>query len=407
MMMKRLVNKLLGDAGLFSFEQRIFHFTILMALFITLFGTVIDIAYYHVEITADTAFLCVWALVFSLSRYANRFRVMSVFGTLFFVFLFLPFYWITNGGSEGMMPYYTLVFVAAIGVILKGRLRLFIVAAMMAVVLLLIGYDILSTAVLPNASLYRGRYINIGIHMTVMLAAMGVLLTVYSNTYLKERARSEEYLKTIEEQYQQQLYYMKNLENLIDKLKSERHDFSNHLGVMYGLLELGDAQSAKGYAAGLVKTAQEYQTLVSVPYAMIRAMLNYKLSIIRESRIPLKLSIDIPRSLNLNEFDITVILGNLLDNAMEAVLKMEEAQRYISLAIAYNPQYLVIRTENPVKAGGDQPGSHSTTKPDTQNHGYGLKNIEYLVEKHNGFIKAGQEEGIFTADVALLVSSQD
>lgn len=400
--MNRHIGRLLGDASRFSFEQRILHFILLMVLCLTLFGTVIDLAYYHVDATIDTAFSFVWLMAFSLSRYANRFHAMSVFSSLFFVVIFFPFYWFTSGGSESMIPFYTLVFVAAICIILKGWLRLLIVAAIIAVVLLLIGYDILSTAALENAAFFKWRYINIGIHLTVMLAAIGVLLTVYSNTYMKEKARSGEYLKTIEEQCRQQTYYMVNLEKLIEKLRSDRHDFGNHLAVIYGLLELDDGQTAKVYTSRLVKAAQEYRTFVSVPYTMIQAMLNYKLSVIHENRIPLKLDIDIPGLLNLNEFDITVILGNLLDNAMEAVLKMEEAQRYISLAIRYDQQNLHIRTENPAMPCGNQPGSRVTTKPDGENHGFGLKNIEYLAEKHNGFMKVEQADGIFKAVVSLL-----
>jgi sensor histidine kinase YesM len=403
--MKRLVNALLGDAGRISFEQRIFHFTMLLAVFLTLFGTVMDFAYYRVDVAIDIIFLFVWILAYCLSRYANHFHAMSVFSTSFFVFVFLPFYWITCGGSGSIFPYYTIIFMAAICLFLSGRFRLVIVLAIMAVVLLLIGYDIISTKASQGTAFSLWPYINAGIHLTAMLASMAVLVTVYSNTYMKEKARSGEYLKTIEEQYRQQSYYMENLEKLIQQLKSERHDFNNQLGVIYGLLESGDADGAREYATGLVKAAQEYQTIVNVPYSMIRAMLNYKLSVIRETGIPLKLNINIPGGLNLNEFDITVILGNLLDNAAEACLKMDEAQRYISLCMQYKPEYLIIQTENPAVAEPAHSGGlYATTKPYTKNHGFGLANIEYLVNKHSGFIKTGQDHGIFSTDIALLVT---
>ena len=80
-----------------------------------------------------------------------------------------------------------------------------------------------------------------------LTSAMAVLIIIYSNTYRKEKQRSELYSRTIEEQYQQQLYYMESLEELIYKLKSERHDFNNHLGVIYGLLESGESDKASSY----------------------------------------------------------------------------------------------------------------------------------------------------------------
>jgi hypothetical protein len=48
-------------------------------------------------------------------------------------------------------------------------------------------------------------------------------------------------------------------------------------------------------------------------------------------------------------------------------------------------------------------GNNRTTKPDSQNYGFGLNNIEYLVNKHHGLFKIGRENGIFAANIALLL----
>ena len=69
----------------------------------------------------------------------------------------------------------------------------------------------------------------------------------------------------------------------------------------------------------------------------------------------------------------------------------------------YKPDYLIVQTENPVSGVSEpQQISGRTTKPDTENHGYGLRNIEFLAQKHNGFMKTARENGVFKADVALL-----
>ena len=70
--------------------------------------------------------------------------------------------------------------------------------------------------------------------------------------YLKEKDRAENYSRTIQDQYRQQLYYMEALEQMIFRLKSERHDFNNHLGVIHGLLESGGEEKARAYARQLV-----------------------------------------------------------------------------------------------------------------------------------------------------------
>ena len=119
-----------------------------------------------------------------------------------------------------------------------------------------------------------------------------------------------------------------------------------------------------------------------------------------ESRSP---HVTIPEGLTLPEFDLTVILGNLLDNAVEACMTIEENDRYIGFNMFYKPDYLIIQTENPVSgASKPQQISRMTTKPDAENHGYGLRNIEFLAQKHNGFMKTARENGVFKVDVALL-----
>jgi sensor histidine kinase regulating citrate/malate metabolism len=108
--------------------------------------------------------------------------------------------------------------------------------------------------------------------------------------------------------------------------------------------------------------------------------------------------------LQLNEFDMTVILGNLLDNAVEACTRMDEANRYIDLNITYKPDYLVIQIENPM---GREPvlknGAYRTTKPDFDNHGFGLDHIAYLVSRHNGLMKIEPDGGVFKVSIALMV----
>ena len=247
--------------------------------------------------------------------------------------------------------------------------------------------------------------INLAVQLLIVMASTGALLIVYTNIYMKEKERSEAYAKAMEQNLSQQLYYMETLEEAIGRLKSERHDFNHHLGVMYALLEDCESEKARNYAASLVDAAREYRSMVNIPYSMVRAMLNYKLSAARERGISLRLDINLPGGLKLNEADLTVILGNLLDNAMEACAKIEKDDRYIALSLSYKPDYLVIQTENPMHPEGEIGEKGKTTKQDQENHGFGLGNIAYLVNKHNGIMKLEPEPGVFKISLALLVEA--
>jgi len=396
--MRGLENRLIGDEKSFSFEQRIFNFVILLSICMTVFGTLLDI-YYRVGIWVDLIFAGCWILTYYFSRFHAHFDIVSKVSIGIFIFAYFPYYWMSSGGISGTFPGFAVIFIAILCIILKGKFRIAMIVSMLAVTMLLVCGDIYRNGSPENIM----NLIFSGVQILFIMISMAILTVFYSGIHMTEKERSEAYAETIEEHYRQQLYYMKNLEEMTDRLKAERHDFNHHLGVIYGLLESGDSDKAGEYVSHLVKTAGELQNLVNIPYPMVRAMLNYKLSAAKEKNIRLWLNVGIPEGLALPEFDLTVILGNLLDNTVEACLNVGEDSRYIGLNMFYKPDYLIIQTENPVNVASEpQRGSRMTTKSDAENHGYGLRNIEFLAQKHNGFMKTVRENGVFKVDVALL-----
>lgn len=400
--MKKTYHWLIGDPEQFPFEHRVFHVVQLLGLFMTLLGALLD---FFTSMGGGFwfAFSAVWAVVFWLSRFRGQFKKVSrvAFGIL--IFFFFPYSWFYSNGSFGVFPFYAIVAMATMSIILSGRTRNVMIFSMTAVLLALIGVDYYRPELIVSYD--KETLLPIyAIHITISVLVMAAIIVAYSNTYMDEKRRGEEYARAIEENYKQQLYYMENLEQLIYKLKSERHDFNNHLGVVYSLLEGNEGASARAYTKNLVAAAEEYQTIVNIPYSMIRAMLNYKLSSAKEAGIDLRLNIHVPEKLNLGEYDLTIILGNLLDNAMEACRHIVEGPQFIALNLHYKPNYLILHMENPMQADRPLPeGTARTTKADTENHGFGLKNIEYLVNRHNGLMKIESETNLFKVNIALLV----
>ena len=82
--------------------------------------------------------------------------------------------------------------------------------------------------------------------------------------------------------------------------------------------------------------------------------------------------------------DLCTILSNAFDNAIEAVECMEEELRWIRLEMSSQGKLLFFRFSNPVKKNTDIAPIGVSTKKDIENHGFGLLNIKYTVEKYNG-----------------------
>ena len=132
----------------------------------------------------------------------------------------------------------------------------------------------------------------------------------------------------------------------------------------------------------------------------VDSMLHYKISNAKE--VPIQIETSIPEKLNIDDFDITVILGNLLDNAIEACEKLEKEQRKILLSIRMVKNQLFIRTENSFDGQlRRHQGRFLTRKADEGSHGIGLENVKRVVEKYHGLLEMNAEGMIFQVKIML------
>ncbi len=100
--------------------------------------------------------------------------------------------------------------------------------------------------------------------------------------------------------------------------------------------------------------------------------------------------------------DLFTLFGNMLDNAIEAVVKLPEERRSIHLTISEKLGVVLIREENPI--AGDlktEDGRIATTKSDRENHGFGIRSMELVAEKYDGSLACRLKEGVFILTVTL------
>ncbi len=190
------------------------------------------------------------------------------------------------------------------------------------------------------------------------------------------------------------------VQNIYNTMRGWRHDYHNHIQTLLALC--GDEERTREYLWKLNDDLTMVDTVIKTGNVMIDAILNSKLSLIKSKGIEVNAKAIVPEQLSISEVDLCTIIGNLLDNAMEAVLQQpENSERFIRVFIGILKEQLYISVYN--STGGEikkNRNRYLSTKSG-QNHGFGLARVDSIVERNKGFINRQNEEGVFATEVML------
>ena len=133
---------------------------------------------------------------------------------------------------------------------------------------------------------------------------------------------------------------------------------------------------------------------------MADAILNSKLSLAQQKKIAVNCKARLPENLPVEDVDLCVILGNLLDNALEACEQIPQNARFLRVYLAINGRQLYLSIQNSAKEELNFNERNYITQK-RGSHGFGMKRVSAVVEKYEGFLNLANEPGIFAAEVTL------
>ncbi len=181
------------------------------------------------------------------------------------------------------------------------------------------------------------------------------------------------------------------------------HDLHNHIGVLRRLLSHSKTEEAIQYLDALKAPIAEITDTVWTGDEAADYLIGSKAAAAKAAGISFRVQAEFPRRADIKSVDLCAILGNLLDNALEAAGQVPDPnRRFITLTIRRIHQMLVIKAENsfsipPVR----EKDSLKTTKTGGGLHGWGLKSVQSASEKYDGILQTSCTRDTFTAVVTL------
>lgn len=172
------------------------------------------------------------------------------------------------------------------------------------------------------------------------------------------------------------------MENLVSSLRALRHDLNNHFSVINGLLSAGQYQECQRYMQEVYSEMDIANSFVCVENTAVSILINNKISKAKSKGIKIESLISFD-NFSMPYITICSLIGNILDNAIEATEKTED--KYIQLIVKGKNGECKISCENTY---ADRPifsdGKYQTSKKDKKNHGIGLSKVREIVKEYHG-----------------------
>ena len=208
--------------------------------------------------------------------------------------------------------------------------------------------------------------------------------------------RKKTYLRLAEYQAEQTEKHLTEVRAIYKEMRGYKHDFHHHLQALKGHLEAGQTERALAYIEELDDRLMQVDTLLKTGNAALDAVLSAKLAQAKAENIAVTLKAVVPEGLTLSDTELSMVVGNLLDNAIEGC-RYAAGEKFLRLYLAMKGNMLYFSMLN--AAGKKRLKTGSLFRSHKEGlHGFGLHRAEAIIKEHGGWIKFNSEDGAFTSE---------
>ncbi len=233
------------------------------------------------------------------------------------------------------------------------------------------------------------------------MTALIILLTLNIFILIYGQLKNKGYVGKEIAIYKQQaeMYRLQSEERESLWLESRRlyHDFKYHLACLKGYSDKRQYKAMDEYIHALIDVHMTAYWENKSGNIVVDSLIGYKMNLARDLNISLITDFDVSGNLPFEDLDLSIIVGNAFENAIEAVGKLSPQERIINLSLKMQQNILTLKLTNPYagEIRKDAAGNLLTSKKDGTFHGIGLGSIEKKVHKYNGQMKIISGHNLF------------
>lgn len=247
--------------------------------------------------------------------------------------------------------------------------------------------------------------------LLLFIFGLSIFLFIYISIYVYRLGKEKEKNAKLVEEITIAKMETKQNEEIINSTRNLRilkHDIMNHMCVLYNLIEAKENDKALQYLSQINNSIEKTSYTISTGFTSIDCIMTSKLSTAFNNNIEIEHQIHFPSAMDISDMDLCSLLGNLLDNAIEANCKLNEEKRKLQIVIKPYNNMLSIYVSNNCNGNyyyNNVDGSLLTSKNQNRNeHGIGIKRIIEIIKKYDGIIDINPEDNIFSVSILLPIT---
>lgn len=237
------------------------------------------------------------------------------------------------------------------------------------------------------------------------ISIIGVIYSIFLMLKLAIKnillSRQNKELQSFMQMQKQQYDYQLQQSVAIRRFK---HDMVNHIGALRELLHQKKAEAAKEYIDTIWNIQDEFYVKIHTGDSFLDVIMNYYLYLAAKENIEFIVLGKLNEKMHLEMFDITTLMGNILQNAIEAAIKAAAPRIQVEL-VEHKKEFFMIVTNSVFEKVNIKRNFFMTSKRDKINHGFGLKNMIMIVKKYHGeyYMESVEENGeaLFKISIAI------